>query len=358
MKIILLTWVFILGAASAQADDMPFYFFRFEPYQYRELYKSNQEAQKELCQITEKNCALESAEEFPEYAVLPLYEKPDLKSQVVGAFVNARSKEITSRGHYPKSAFASFVINRDGVKKNLTYYVSYSAEWAKATAGGALKVAFDEEDLHRKGFFAYVRADKAIPNTPESFVKNTPNGFRPRSDFNERWYGLANPDESGGVLWLRYKSDLRSPKFSKMEINEKLNPNLLDEILKQFSASKPFAKGKGFQPCRLMGGDLTIMYPTSGFITGFEQFNKIYKGKDLEERIKNSESDCNSTKSKQSIYEVKIPLEKIYKNGFLVEGVGFWGIEWKEFVEFQEAYPAFGSFYPRKYIDQSELDGK
>lgn len=347
MKLILPIWLLILGSISAQADEMPFYFFRFEPYQYRELYKSNQEAQKKLCKITEKNCSLESPDEFPEYAILPLYEKPDLKSKVVGAFVNARSKGITTRGHYPKSAFASFVINNEGIKKDLTHYVSYSSEWAKATAGGALKVAFDEEDLTRKGFFAYVRAGKALPNTTESYMTMSPEGLRQRTDFNERWYGLANPDESGSVLWLRYKSDLRSPKFSKMEINEKLYSNFLDEILKQYSGLAP--NNKGIEPCRLIDGKLTLVYSVNSnpFATMKDMFNR-HKGADLGAFAKDKPNICNSIDKEISRYEVEIPLEKIYKNGFLVEGIGFLGIEWKEFVEYQEAYPIVSSFSLKK----------
>src|SRR5690606_7449021 len=132
---------------------------------------------KELCKITEKNCTLESAEKFPKYAVLPLYEKPDLKSDIVGAFVNAQSKGQTSWGHFPKSAMASFVINNSGVKKGINHYVSYSGDLVKSDmekGDGLRGVEFDEEDLHRKGFYAYVRADKAIPSTTESYMTRNP----------------------------------------------------------------------------------------------------------------------------------------------------------------------------------------
>ena len=357
MKRIIFILGIVLSSIFALADEMPFYFFYFEPNGIPNP-MSKKEAQKKLCQLVTKNCELSGDDKFT-FTILPLYEKADLKSKETGYFVNVTLPKRNHYGALYESALASFVINRKGDRKDLTHYVSYSSDLVKKISGGLIsQLAFDEGDQH-KGFYAYVRADKAIPSTSLSWMKNRSNdGFEINENVAERWYGLANPDENGGVLWLRYKSDLRSPKFSKMEINKKLYPDFLDEVLKQFSASRPFAKGKGFQPCRLMGSDLTIMYPANGFITGFEKFNKTYKGKDLEERIKNSTSDCNSTDSKQSIYEVRIPLEKIYKNGFLVEGVGFWGIEWKEFVEFQEAYPAFGSFFPRKFIDQSELEGQ
>ena len=350
MKRIVFMLGIVLSSTFAFADEMPFYFFRFEPNQYPGLFKSNAEAQKELCKITEKNCALSSPEEFPKYAVLPLYEKADLKSKVIGALVSGQEKQIVSPGLTYKSAQSSFVISKAGIKKDLTHYVSYSSDWINSRKEGVMPaLEFDEGDMY-KWFYAYLRAHKAVPNSTESYMIRSSEVLAQRSDFTDRWYGLANPDENGGVLWLRYKSDLRSPKFSKMEINEKHYPNFLNEILKQFSGSAP--NNKGIEPCRFIDGKLTFVYSVNAnpFATFKEMLNR-HKGADLGIFAKDKPNICNSKDKKISRYEVAVPLEKIYKNGFLVEGVGFLGIEWKEYVEYQEAYPLISSFSLLKELE-------
>src|SRR5690606_19490980 len=135
----------------------------------------------------------------------------------------------------------------------------------------------------------------------------------------------------------------RSPKFSKMEINEKLYPNFLVEILKQYSGLAP--NNKGIEPCRLIDGKFTLVYSVnSDPFSTFKEMLDRHKGADLAAFAKDKPNICNSDDKEISRYEVEIPLEKIYKNGFLVEGIGFLGVEWKEFVEYQEAYPLFSSF--------------
>ena len=311
---------------------------------------SKEETQKKLCQLVTKNCELSGDDKFT-FTILPLYEKADLKSQETGYFVNVTLPKRKDYGAFYESALASFVINRKGYRKDLTHYVSYSSDLAKKVSGGSIRqLAFDEGDQH-KGFYAYLRVDKAIPNTSLSWMKNRSNdGFEINENVAERWYGLANPDESGGVLWLRYKSDLRSPKFSKMEINEKHYPNFLNEILKQFSGSAP--NNKGIEPCRFIDGKLTFVYSVNAnpFATFKEMLNR-HKGADLGIFAKDKPNICNSKDKKISRYEVAVPLEKIYKNGFLVEGVGFLGIEWKEYVEYQEAYPLISSFSLLKELE-------
>lgn len=344
MKLFIGLCLLLIGSASA--DEMPFYFFYFEPNGISNPI-SKKEAQKKLCKLVAKNCELSDEAKFT-FTILPLYEQADLKSKETGYFVNVTLPKRNDFGAFYESALASFVINKKGDRKDLTHYVSYSPDWVKITSGGSImQLAFDEGDMH-KSFFAYIRASKAVPNTPESYVVRAEDGFRSRSDFNERWYGLANPDESGGVLWLRYKSDLRSPKFSVMKINEKLYPNFLDEILNQYSGLE--LNNDGLQLCRSIDDKLTVVYPITkpNAFGAVKSMFKRYKGADLRAFAKDKPNICISDDKEVSRYEVEIPLEKIYKNGFLVGGVGFFGIEWKEFVEYQEAYPIVSSFSLKK----------
>lgn len=345
MKIILLAWIFVLDIASVYADEMPFYFFRFEPNQYPELFKSNAEAQKELCKITEKNCTLESAEEFPKYAILPLYEKPDLKSNVVGAFVNAQSKGQTSLGHFKESALASFVINKSGIKKGIEHYVSYNSEWVKTwLENGDFTgvIAFDVGELHAKGFFAYVRADKAIPNTPESYVVRVDDSFDPKEKFDERWYGLANPDESGGVLWLRYKSDLRTAKYIGVDLNVDSDTDLMKKLKNDLGFTTKNEVSR-LRLCRMPNSrTATFVYAPylPDFKTSISKLNSL-KAAEIEKLIKGKNDPCLQKGSKTSRYEYEVELDLIYKNGFFVQGVGFGGIERKDLVERQKVRSLF-----------------
>ncbi len=353
--------VFILGimlnSTFALADEMPFYFFYFEPNGIPNP-MSKEEAQKKLCKLVTKNCELSGDEKFT-FTILPLYEKADLKSQETGYFVNVTLPKRKDYGAFYESALASFVINRKGDRKDLTHYVSYSSEWIKSNGGGVVgRISFDEGDQH-KLFYAYMRADKALPNTPDSYMKKSKDGkelrIRPKSEFVERWYGLANPDESGGVLWLRYKSDLRNPRFAHLSLNPSLAKSTIDELMSVFGpaesnryvAKSDGKKVKSLFICRMLNDkEITLVHAISyDYLSDLKKKRKKLIMRDDRALPKSENREiCLSEKATLSKFEYAIRLDKIYKNGFFRPGFGIPMIELKEYVEYQEVWPVLMTF--------------
>ena len=349
MKRIIFILGIVLSSIFALADEMPFYFFYFEPNGIPNP-MSKKEAQKKLCQLVTKNCELSGDDKFT-FTILPLYEKADLKSQETGYFVNVTLPKRKDYGAFYESALASFVINKKGDRKDLTHYVSYSSEWIKSNGGGVVgRISFDEGDQH-KLFYAYIRADKALPNTTDSYMKKSKDGkelrIRPESEFVERWYGLANPDESGGVLWLRYKSDLRTPRFSYLDVNSNFSESTILELHQAFGPAEK-NKIKNLFVCRMLNNEkMTLVNAVSigdrTSVEGSEKERKIRRElmlKEKKELLKNKNSDICSSKSPElSKFEYGLRIDKIYENGFLKPGVGFTKIELKELVEHQRVWP-------------------
>ena len=356
--------VFILGimlsSTFALADEMPFYFFSFRPNGLVGAI-SKKEAQNKLCQLVSSNCELAGDNNLT-FTIMPLYEKADLASKEAGYFVNVTIPRLIDYGIIYENALISFIINKKGDRKDLTHYVSYSSEWINSSKEVPGPILFDEGDQH-KTFYSYIRADKALPNTPDSYMKKSKDGnklrIRPESEFTERWYGLANPDESGGVLWLRYKSDLRNPRFAHLSLNPSLAQSTIDELMRVFGpaesnryvAKSDGKKVKSLFVCRMLNDkEITLVHAISvrtrrsvGYSS--EDIDKREKArldlmiKDKKDLPESKFSEiCSDRDSELSKYEYSLQLDKIYKNGFLRPGVGFGVIELKEFVEHQKIW--------------------
>lgn len=357
----LITLLLVVIACSSvdlfAGENYPFYFFRLKPTKMKNLL-SREEAQKELCKIVAKNCEIppDSAYDYPpelktkvckvvkkcdfpkdkklRFSIQKLYKSADEKSEIVGAFVNASSGLddcFNFAEHCYISALASFVINKNGEKKELNHYVSRSSDEVEKLS---------DFDLFRKigagevqsSYFAYVRAMDAIPNDPLSYhVKPT-----------MHWYALANPDESGSKMWFQYKSDLRTPKYGILrtnEVNKDFQTKLDDRYNNQHLMSKPY------MICRMYGDSkLSIVFVKRGsFDTYVEESTKhnvkSFKG------FSNGDPVCDSKEAEPTIHETVLDVKEFYENGFLKKGFTIFGIEYTDYVEYQESVPVYSVYH-------------
>lgn len=359
-KLLLFSILCLFGLCNSvlyAGENYPFYFFRLKPTKMENLL-SREDAQKELCKIVSKNCEIRADSEYdysPEarariskvstnfelpknkklkYSVQKLYKDSSEKSEVVGAFVNAASGLSYCRKfseHCYVSSLASFVINLKGDKKSLNNYVSQSQSQLNDKTGLDLsrKVGAGE---YQSSYFAYMRAMDAIPNDPLSYHAKPIN----------HWYALANPDESGSKMWFQYKSDLRTPKYAILrtnEVNKDFQTKLDNRYNNQHLISKPYLI------CRMYGDNkLSIVFVRRGTFDTYVEESRKHKVKSFK-AFSSGDAVCDSKETEPTIHETVLNVEEFYENGFLKKGFTIFGIEYTDYVEYQESVPVYSIYH-------------
>ena len=355
--ILFATYILLSNFPVSAGENYPFYFFRLKPTKMKNLL-SREEAQKELCKIVSKNCEIppDSAYDYPpearailskvstdfempsdkklKYSVQKLYKDPDKKSEIVGAFVNAASGLWYCKNfaeHCYASALASFVINLKGEKKYLKNYVSETPDMIdrKTRNNLASKIGAGE---YQSSYYAYMRAMDAIPNDPLSYhAKPT-----------MHWYALANPDESGSKMWFQYKSDLRTPKYALLKSDRNIQSEFHSRIDKIYDVKGMV--GKTFMICRTLSNEsLSIVLVVSGSFNGYAKEVKKHKIKSFK-AFNNGDPVCDSKDSSLSSQETAVKISDFLENGFLKNGFSIFGIEYTDYVEYQESVPVFTTY--------------
>lgn len=336
---------FLLITFSAFANDsFDMYFFKFYISDLTNI-EDAKTAEKKLCAIIDKNCELEVSETINEYSVLPLYSEPDEKSKVIGAFVNARSREkycaemlkgdkyLYGKKHHDtehcfESAFASFIVNKSGVRKNLTHYVSMASNVIDPIKFSSSNLSrIDKVGSSMRTFFRYLRVMDAKN-------KKIISHYEPRED---NWYAFANPDESGTKLWFKFKSDLRSSKYAflhkatgngaqdskltKAFFNNYISSDMKNFYKKHTHVTKSDYRFIGFVFCSF-GTDKSKLISLK-----YQESSDNKEGKH-NKKIKETCSD-------ESYYNVEIPTFSFYKNGFFANSISLIDLEDNDWIKFQ-----------------------
>lgn len=330
----------------AKDDDYPFYFFALRIMNLPNV-QETAKAEKELCSFISKNCEL-SKEKGLKFSIMKLYEGPDEKSKVVGAFVNALKDGCYGNDEYidhcKESGKASFVVLIDGTKLSLGHYLSIDeSQIDQLTFYARIGVGYGE-DPHNH--LRYIRAVDALPKEEVSFYKPA-----------QHWYALASPKLNGDKLWFRYNSDLRSIHFSSLGFGHKKGNLVSNACTVLFNYMKPETIKKyqstylkdpyisqgdpcfavAYYVCGILDDNLKIM-PFSIkeykklLQPHYEKFSNIshpivtkkYSSKGKAENL------CQYFPDKSTF---NVPVAIFYKNGFLHKSVWFGFIEVKKFFE-------------------------
>lgn len=334
IKKLLVFFPFVFCLSLIAEDELPFYFFRINNNEIPNVVEKKV-AQEKLCSIVEKNCQLD-APKIEKYSVLPLYEKPDEKSVVVGAFVNAVAPLESCHTfrkdseHCFLEALNSFVYNSKGDKRNFSHYVSLPAH--HAVEGNYPKILQQPYKVaeSRRNFYRYLRAMDVIPKKESKY----------HDSIIERWYALANPDGSGSKLWLKYKSDLRSVKYLDLIYDDftKNNKESFSKIRSFFakhenSDLEKFYNGNdnwvGYNFCKLKGDKLQLIALARNKVEfSYPRYYFKRMNNDQKTSLENNKQNIDPCSEVMIKYVgIEIPLKDFYENGFFNNDFGVYNPE-------------------------------
>jgi len=342
------------------SDDFNMYFFKFYISDLTNI-EDAKSAQAKLCGMIDKNCELKVTETINEYSVLPLYSEPDEKSKVIGAFVNARSREkycaemlkgdkyLYGKDHHDtehcfESAFASFIVNKNGVKKNLTHYVSMASNIIDPKKfDQTLLVRRDNLGSSMKAFFRYLRVMDVKNKKIISF-------YEPRED---NWYAFANPDESGTMLWFKFKSDLRSPKYAYLfKAIETGGQDL--KLTKSFFLKYVSDEMKSFYKKHTNKTERDFMFVGYNFCSIKKKTSELISIQDKENFNNRLSKDYMDPCQDKSNYVLELPTSSFYLNGFLTNSSSLIELEDNEWVEDQKFRKEKGWFHKKQIIKEKK----
>ncbi len=335
---------FLITFSAFASDDFNMYFFKFYISDLTNI-EDAKTAQKQLCAMIDNNCELKVTETINEYSVLPLYSEPDEKSKIAGAFVNARSREkycaemlkgdkyLYGKDHHDtehcfESAFASFIVNTSGVRKNLTHYVSMSSNVIDPIKfSPSILSRIDKTASSMRTFFRYLRV-MDVKN------KKIISHYEPRED---NWYAFANPDESGTKLWFKFKSDLRSPKYALLHISTE-NGAQDSMLTKEFFNNYISSEMKDFYKKHTHVTKSDYRFIGFVFCSFGTDKSKLISLKYQESS--DNKKDKHNKKSKEPCgneinYNVDIPTLSFYKNGFFANSISLIDLEDNDWIKFQ-----------------------